>query len=441
MDESPPVLFFSKRLLVAVTIFVSFINFQLLKNNISICIVEMLSNRTTTGRPDFDWNAATIGIILSSSSYGGFLSFVSGFLVHKLGGSTNASLCMLISGLTTLIQPLALHLDLWSFLLCRFVTGIFESFFYASTADIAAHWFPRNERSMLISFSFNGANVGTAIVYPFCGYISYNFGWKNTFYITGAISVIVSIMCYIFVRNHPCEDKWISKEELEYICDGTDTNSEENLHHPYQSILTSKAVISLYLLVFAYMWIDSIFVTFLPLYIRDHTQNQNVDEIGLLALIPNLVFVFVVPLAGFLINFWDNKDTTTFTQICKIVTSFACMVSIITLIAIALISSFTIKMILIVIIETAMAFLSLVLQFVPFKLYPDSSSFIFGFIIAVFSISAVLSQNVMSLIVTNHTVQEWNFCFVVSCGILLLAAVVFEKFGSCEKVETHSEKK
>ncbi|XP_065221784.1 putative inorganic phosphate cotransporter isoform X2 [Planococcus citri] len=357
MDESPPVLFFSKRLLVAVTIFVSFINFQLLKNNISICIVEMLSNRTTTGRPDFDWNAATIGIILSSSSYGGFLSFVSGFLVHKLGGSTNASLCMLISGLTTLIQPLALHLDLWSFLLCRFVTGIFESFFYASTADIAAHWFPRNERSMLISFSFNGANVGTAIVYPFCGYISYNFGWKNTFYIT------------------------------------------------------------------------------------DHTQNQNVDEIGLLALIPNLVFVFVVPLAGFLINFWDNKDTTTFTQICKIVTSFACMVSIITLIAIALISSFTIKMILIVIIETAMAFLSLVLQFVPFKLYPDSSSFIFGFIIAVFSISAVLSQNVMSLIVTNHTVQEWNFCFVVSCGILLLAAVVFEKFGSCEKVETHSEKK
>ncbi|KAL6955773.1 hypothetical protein U1Q18_051704, partial [Sarracenia purpurea var. burkii] len=86
--------------------------------------------------------------------------------------------CLLISGTLTILHPVILYQDFYLFLACRFLTGVLEIFFYVSTADIFSRWFPNKERATLISFSFNGTNIGAAIVYTFCGYLAHRWVGK-----------------------------------------------------------------------------------------------------------------------------------------------------------------------------------------------------------------------------------------------------------------------
>ena len=159
MSSSRPSLWFSKRFLVAFVLFLCFVNFQILRNNVNITVVEMTSNNSITQgnrtitrvslkillfdqcmlctsslilivktlQPaEFSWSSLTVGLVLSILAYGGLLSFLGGIFVDWLGGAANSSLCLLMAGLMTILHPAALYLDFRLFLACRFVTGMFE---------------------------------------------------------------------------------------------------------------------------------------------------------------------------------------------------------------------------------------------------------------------------------------------------------------------------
>ena len=83
-----------------------------------------------------------------------------------------------------------------------------------------------------MSFTINGLNVGVAIVHSFCAFLANKWGWPMIFYATGTISVVISVICYILVKNQPSEDKWISKTELEYIQQQTEASPNEKVMKP-----------------------------------------------------------------------------------------------------------------------------------------------------------------------------------------------------------------
>ncbi|XP_065208413.1 sialin-like isoform X2 [Planococcus citri] len=433
-------LWLSKRFFVAFVLFLCFVNFQVLRNNVNITVVEMTSNKTITrgnltitSPPDFNWDSITIGLVLSILAYGGLLSFFGGFLVDWLGGAVNCSLCLFVAGTMTILHPAALYLDFRLFLACRFVTGVFESFFYVSTADIFARWFPKNERSTLISFSFNGTNVGVAVVYPFCGYLANTWGWQVVFYVTGGISMLSAVICITLIKNRPSQDRWISKKELDYILEETETSLTEitEINHPYKSIFTSGPVWAICMVVFAYMWINTVVGSCLPLYLKDMTQKST-DEIGLITSIPNIVFIITFPIAGVLMSYWDNCSKLSVSRIHKIMMTFACVTSTISLVVITLITDFAVSLISVIVIQIVTSFMALIIEIVPVSLHADSGSIIVGMISVFLSVGAIVSQSATSLIVTNHTMQEWNDCFLLASSILLLTAVIFAIYGSSE---------
>ncbi|XP_065208447.1 vesicular glutamate transporter 2-like isoform X2 [Planococcus citri] len=437
--SNPPSIWFSKRLFVTVMLFMCFLSSAMVRSNVNIAVVDMTSNKSIvrdglniTIPPEFDWDSTTIGVIFSIFSYGALLSFLGAFPVAAFGPSTSCSVSIMIMGVTTLLHSASLYANFYLFLICRFISGLAEAFFNVSTAEIFTRWIPQSERSTLVSFSFNGANVGFAIAYPVLGFLAYNFGWQTIFYFTGIIPMVLSVILLMFVKNRPCQDVWISKQELQYI--SRETNMYLPRHmviHPYRMIFTSAAVWALLVGKFIHGWITSVLNVYFPIYVEDLTHTTT-DEVGLISSIPTVVYIFMFPIAGTMMDYWKTHSHLTMTQIHKIIMSFTLITAGILFVAIAIISNFTVSMVMFVIIQILMSFVILILELVTVNLAPNDTSIIAGLSTFSAAFSSIISRTIIGFIITEHTLHEWNDCFILTAFVLISGAVIFVKYGSSE---------
>ncbi|XP_065208419.1 vesicular glutamate transporter 3-like isoform X2 [Planococcus citri] len=440
-DDTPfsTSIWFSRRFWVAVVVFLCFTNVVMLMCSVNIAIVEMTSsknvtigNKTVERPPEFAWNSATIGIVSSVFLYGELLSFFSGFFVNKLGGSTSGSLCMLVGGVLTILQPATLYFDYNLFLVNRFVTGCFVVSFFVSTAQIYSQWFPKKERSTLISLCYNGSSVGVTISYPLFGYVAAGWGWQMVFYMAGAISVIFAIVCVIFVKNCPTQDGCISDKELRYILDGTDDlQREQNTSHPYRKILLSAPVLAVCFAKFTLLWIDVIVAGCLPLYVKDLT-GESTDQVGLISSIPTAVEILIYPLAGALLDFWKNNTDIKLTRMHKITVSTSYISTGVFFVGLTLSTSFTLSMAFFVLIQIALSVVPPVLEPIIVNVAPNDSSVVAGLALFFGSIGTIIARTLTGFMTIDNTLQEWNNCFLLASAVLVSTVVIFARYGSSE---------
>ena len=68
----------------------------------------------------------TIGLILSTHSYGFLFSPMGGHLAIKFGGSVTFGTTTLLMAVLTALNPAALKLNYYIFFACRIITGLFD---------------------------------------------------------------------------------------------------------------------------------------------------------------------------------------------------------------------------------------------------------------------------------------------------------------------------
>ncbi|XP_065208426.1 vesicular glutamate transporter 3-like isoform X1 [Planococcus citri] len=428
----------SKRLLVAIAVFMCFANCTMLINVTNIAVVEMTSNKTITMgdetfiRPaEFEWDTVTLGTVSNVLWYGGLFALFGGYFVDKFGGSVSCSMSLLIAGFLTIFHPAILYLDFNAFLVCRFVTGFFLNVFSISTAELYSRWFPRKERSTLISIGYNGVNAGIALAFPLFGFIANKWGWQMVFYVSGVISLIISILCLTVVKNRPSQDTWISKTELAYILEETGHEFREERSHPYKRILLSTPVLAMCVGKFTLMWINTILSASLPLYIKDLT-NKSTDEVGIISSLPTVAQIFAFPLAGIFLDGWRNRKGIDLTRMHKITICIAFLSSSILFVVAVFINDFTISMILFVVIQIIMSTGPAVLEPIIVNISPNDTSVIAALGKFSFSMGSIVSRTCIGFMTINHSSQEWNNCFLLTSAVLILSTVIFLRFASSE---------
>ena len=63
---------------------------------------------------------------------------------------------------------------------------------------------------------------------------------KKKFYKTaGAVGITWSVIWLLVVKNQPSKDKWISKKELQYIIENTETTPRKHVSTVYYDVLSS----------------------------------------------------------------------------------------------------------------------------------------------------------------------------------------------------------
>ncbi|XP_065223016.1 vesicular glutamate transporter 3-like [Planococcus citri] len=438
-NDSPDSIWYSKRFLVAVVMFLCYVNSAMQIQNVNIAVVEMTSNKTiaVSGNEtvvrvaEFQWDTVTIGTVSSILWYGGLFAFTAGFFVDKFGGSGTCVISMMICGVLTILLPVILKNDYFGFLMCRFITGFFLNLFYASTSEVYSRWYPKKERSTLIAIGCNGANFGTAIAFPLFGFIAAEWGWQMVFYVSGVISIIISLLCLIIVRNRPSQDGLITEAELSYILEETDDASRNKMHHPYKQILSSGPVYAVCFGKFTLLWITTILTACLPLYVKDLTGRET-GEIGLISSIPTIAQIFMIPFVGLLLDRWKNTTSIKLTLMHKITVGLAYLASSLLFGIVVLASDFTTSMIIFVFMQIITSIVSVVIEPIIVGLSPNDSSVVSGLSKFLGCTAVIISRTCVGFLTINHSPLEWNNCFLLTIGVLIFGTVIFIVFGSSE---------
>ncbi|XP_065208349.1 sialin-like [Planococcus citri] len=431
-------LWFSKRFLVLILMFSGYFFAVSLKVSVNIIIIEMTTNKNITvdneivqKEAEFDWDSKTIGLVQGSLNYGLFFAAFGGYLATKFGGSVTYGVATAIESALTILNPMFIEWGVFAFIACRGLVGLFDGFAYASTAEVFSRWIPEKERSMFMAIIFCGVYIAVAVSYPVYGYVAYYWGWRMIFYISGGSTLIWSIIWLIIVKNEPSADNFISKKEKLYIISATETTPREEVVHPYWKIITSPAVWALGVGKLTYSFGFFIIVGCLPLYVKD-VLHVDVNEVGVISSIPNFACIFMTPLAGAIMDYLQNNTKLKPNQIHKIMMTFGYTTSSILFVIVAFCNSFTVSMACFIMIKLFLSFNFLILQLVCLYLAPKHSSILLGISAFWYVISQIIMPTAVGFIVVDRTLQEWNLCFLLTAGVLMLGAIVYLIYGSSE---------
>lgn len=100
-----------------------------------------------------------------------------------------------------------------SLLLVRFFFGAGEAGAFPSMSRVTFSWIPIRERGIVIGLNFSGSRLGAAFALPFVAWLITAFGWRNAFYILGAVGIVWALLWWWSFRDQPEDHPWLSEAE------------------------------------------------------------------------------------------------------------------------------------------------------------------------------------------------------------------------------------
>jgi len=189
----------------------------------------------------FGWTNADYANIMISFKVAYALGMLSmGGLIDRLGTKKgyvlSIGLWSIFGMLHALVRP---GFSVIGFAAARFGLGFGESGNFPAAIKTTAEWFPKKDRAFATGL-FNAATSIGAIAAPFViGWIVHENGknWQIPFLLTGVLS---AIWVFLWLRTYkkPEVHPKVSKEELAYIQEGSETENEEKL--PWKSVVGKR---------------------------------------------------------------------------------------------------------------------------------------------------------------------------------------------------------
>lgn len=101
----------------------------------------------------------------------------------------------------------------------RLVLGVGKSASYPAGGKIIREWAPESERGTASAFLNCGAHAGLCFGSVVVGSLIVAFGWRKSFYITGAAGVVLAVLWFLLYRR-PEDASWLKPEERDAILAG-----------------------------------------------------------------------------------------------------------------------------------------------------------------------------------------------------------------------------
>jgi len=149
----------------------------------------------------------------------------------------------------------------------RFLLGIGEAPTFPANAKAIGRWFPPRERSLATAVFDSCAKFSSVVGIPLIGIVLLKAGWRWSFAMTGAISLIYFVYFWLVYRD-PDEDVGLSDAERHYIESG-EHGAQAKPHEPGSSLfhlLRERKVLGLALGFGSYNYVFYLLLTWLPSY-------------------------------------------------------------------------------------------------------------------------------------------------------------------------------
>jgi ACS family hexuronate transporter-like MFS transporter len=96
----------------------------------------------------------------------------------------------------------------WSLAACRFALGLTEPGNWPAAAKAIAEWFPAKDRALGVGIFNAGSSIGSAIAPPLVAWLTYQYGWRAAFVVTGAIGFFW-LGLWLVLYDPPHKNRWL----------------------------------------------------------------------------------------------------------------------------------------------------------------------------------------------------------------------------------------
>src|SRR5260221_71563 len=176
---------------------------------------QVLGVLKTTLMHDFGWNEIDFGhlVVVFQAAYAlGMLAM--GKFIDRAGTRLGYGLAMVFWSLASMAH--ALCGSLLSFAFARGALGLGEAGAFPASIKTVAEWFPRKERALATGIFNAGTNVGAIVTPLLVPWITFRYGWRWAFVVTGAVG-FAWFALWMAVYRKPEHHPYCSAEELAYI--------------------------------------------------------------------------------------------------------------------------------------------------------------------------------------------------------------------------------
>lgn len=136
-----------------------------------------------------------------------------GILADSLGARKTVSIGVLLAGIGSILFGLAPSITLA--FIGRLLVGIGVSVVFVPILKIQSEWFKESEFGTMSGITSFVGNLGGVIAQTPLALLVAAITWRNSFIVMGIFSIVVSILCYILVRNNPTDMNLPSIAEIE----------------------------------------------------------------------------------------------------------------------------------------------------------------------------------------------------------------------------------
>jgi MFS transporter, ACS family, glucarate transporter len=232
------------------------------------------------GIPPEKWGWVLSAFIIA---YGGF-EIPSGAMGDRLGH--RSVLMRIVVWWSTFTSLTGAAWNITALVIIRFLFGAGEAGAYPNMAGAVGRWFPAQERARAQGIIWGASRIGGAlspwIVVPLMVWM----GWRNTFYVFGALGIVWAIVWFAWFRDQPGLQPGITAEELAEI--GGKRGASVFAAHvrvPWGKLFRSPQLWLIMAMYWCYVWGSMFYLTWFPTYLVKG-RGLSEAEMGVYAALP-----------------------------------------------------------------------------------------------------------------------------------------------------------
>jgi sugar phosphate permease len=248
-------------------------------------------------RKEMGLSATQLGWVFSAFAWPyAALQIVGGWLSDKYGPRLVLTALSVIWAAGTILTGFTWGLA--SLLVFRFLLGVGEGGAFPTATRAFTFWMPAAERGFAQGITHSFARLGGAVTPPIVLWVAAAYGWRESFYLLGVVSLAWTVLYVSLFRNTPLEHKWVKPEEIAEIGVGTEAMKKAaKAKVPWKQMISRMWLVTF--VDFCYGWSLWVFLTWLPSYLKD-SRGFDLKQLALFASLPLLAGVVGDTLGGVL---------------------------------------------------------------------------------------------------------------------------------------------